>query len=227
MSRCATSRGPGTIELAGSGPRQRRASFRVPPIGSVKTASSPHAVFRARLCEVARRLVERLVGELERAPVDAERRARAQVAVREHRLVRVHVLELHEPARLVGADRQQGEVEAAARGEARARVGEVGRVAGVAGEVDVEAGREQRVAAPQRAHAVVEPAARPVLHRREHDLHRALGGPDGRRLPPVELDDVRNARVGEERAHAQRHDVARRSARLPRERAKLARSQWS
>ena len=57
--------------------------------------------------EIQQRLLDRLVGEAERAPVMAERLGRAAQLQRLHGLVRVHVVVAHEPARLVGADRQQ------------------------------------------------------------------------------------------------------------------------
>ncbi len=59
------------------------------------------------------RLVDRLVGELERAPVVAGGKGGIAELHAFHRFVRVLVLRLHEPARLVGADRQDGEAEAA------------------------------------------------------------------------------------------------------------------
>ena len=128
--------------------------------------------------EGARRLVERFVGEREGAPVDADRASGGEVEMDLHRLGRVDVLLLHEPARLVGADRQQRQVEAAVRrslaaGEARADIGEVLRVAGVAGEEGLEVGREHGVAAPERLHPVGERASGPMLRRHEHDLDAA------------------------------------------------------
>src|SRR5262245_59125161 len=68
---------------------------------------------RKRGGEVGRRLLDGLVGETERAPVVAERTACPAQLQRFDRLLRVHVVVAHEPARLVGADRQEG------RGEAR------------------------------------------------------------------------------------------------------------
>src|SRR6202023_1652646 len=57
------------------------------------------------------RRIDRLVGELERAVMVRERQLRAAIAIGLHRLRRIHVLVAHEPARLVGADRQDGELE--------------------------------------------------------------------------------------------------------------------
>src|SRR5690606_10792487 len=56
--------------------------------------------------------IARLVGELERAPVDADRVACADVAMNLHRLGRIDMIVGHEPARLVGADGDQRKVEA-------------------------------------------------------------------------------------------------------------------
>ena len=57
--------------------------------------------------------VDRLIGELERAVVMAERELGAAITESLHGFGRVHVLVAHEPARLVGADRQDREPERA------------------------------------------------------------------------------------------------------------------
>ena len=142
-----------------------------------------------------------------------------------HRLGRVHVLLGHEPARLVGADRDEGDVEAAAqrrrlaRREPFADVGEVFRVAGVAGEEEMQVGREHREAAPERLESVVQPAPRPVLHGGQHHLDRPRGAGDRVGLPPVELDHAVDAALRQPRLEAQRHDEERRSAGLRGQRA--------
>jgi hypothetical protein len=92
--------------------------------------------------ELARRQVGRLVGEIERAPVHREHRCRAEIEIGLHRLARIHVLPAHEPARLVGADRQQRHVD---RAEAPAVLGEALEVAGVARE-EITAARPNRSA---------------------------------------------------------------------------------
>ena len=67
----------------------------------------------------------------------------------------VDVLVLHEPARRIGADGDEGDVEAAALvgllplGQALADADEVARVAGVAGVEQLAVRREHRKAAPQ------------------------------------------------------------------------------
>ncbi len=112
----------------------------------------------------------------------------------------------------------QREVEAApvavALREARVDVGEVLRVRRVAGEEDLEVGGEDRVAAPERLHAVGQRPARPMLDGSEDDLERA----DARALPPVELDRIRDSRVGEPCLEAERNDEERRPSRLRGER---------
>ncbi len=79
-----------------------------------------------RVGERDKRRIDRFVGELERAVMVSERELGAAIDERLHRLGRVHVLIAHEPARLVGADRQDGELErpvalARARGNAGRR----------------------------------------------------------------------------------------------------------
>jgi len=137
------------------------------------------------------------------------------------------MLRAHEPARLVGADRNQRDVEAAsgtvARGEALVDVGEVLRVGGVAGEEQLERGREDGVAAPQRLHPVAQRSPRPVLRRREDDLDRA----DVRALPPVELDGVGDAEIGQPGLDAERHDEERRAAACAASARTLGASRWS
>ena len=137
-----------------------------------------------------------------------------------HRLGRIDVLLLHEPARLVGADRQQRQVEAAIRrsvaaGEARADVGEVLRVAGVAGEEDLEVGREHGVAAPERRHPVGERAAR---------TNAAPARTRSRRRPTLAVCHQSSSTAlsmpasGEPGLDAERHDEQRRAAGLGGER---------
>src|SRR2546426_12576811 len=81
------------------------------------------------------RRVDRLIGELERAVMVRERELGAAFDERLHRLLRVHVLVAHEPARLVGADRQDGEAERAVERTGFAET-EPGAVAGIGNVVD-------------------------------------------------------------------------------------------
>src|SRR5580704_5838006 len=57
------------------------------------------------------RRIDRFVGELERAVMVRQRQLGAAIAIGLYRLLRVHVLVAHKPARLVSADRQNGELE--------------------------------------------------------------------------------------------------------------------
>src|SRR5690606_18015513 len=59
------------------------------------------------------RLLDAFVGELERAPVMAGHMGGVAGEHAFHRLLRVLVLPLHEPARLIGAERKIGEAETA------------------------------------------------------------------------------------------------------------------
>src|SRR5215813_2375120 len=61
------------------------------------------------LGEGGERGIKRLVGQLEGAVMVAERKLGAAIDQGLHRLGRVHVLVAHEPTRLVGPDRQDGQ----------------------------------------------------------------------------------------------------------------------
>ncbi len=98
-----------------------------------------------------------------------------------------------------------------ALGEALADVGEVRRVAGVAAEEHMGICGEQRVAAPQRGHAIGQRAARPVLHRRQHHRRpRRHAAPATSRVRPPA-----HANVAHPGLHAERHDEQGRTLRLP------------
>ena len=77
-------------------------------------------------------------------------------------LLRVDVLRAHEPSRLVGADREDGETRAA---EPLERLAENTAVAeaGIADVVGRPAWRRDHEGGPQRHAAVAEPARRPVI----------------------------------------------------------------
>src|SRR5580700_10482167 len=81
------------------------------------------------------RRIDRFVGELERAVMVRERQLGAAITIGLHRLRRIHVLVAHEPARLVGADRQDGELERSVMLAGAAKQ-PAGVVAGIADEVD-------------------------------------------------------------------------------------------
>src|SRR5262249_56696723 len=116
----------------------------------------------------------------------------------------------HEPARLVGADRDRGEVEAA---EARADVCEIPGIARVAGEEERKLGMAQHPAAPERAVLVGQRALGPVLHRDEMDFEPL----EARALPPAQLDHVFDSLAREPVLEAERHKEPRRAAGLRRE----------
>ena len=122
------------------------------------------------------------------------------------------MLRAHELARLVAADRDQRQVEAAAVGEMLADVGEIAAVAGVSGVDQPELRRQHRESAPERALSVEGRAAGPVPGGRQHELDAALD----MRLPPVQLDHPQpgQAQVVEPGLELQRHDEQRRAARL-------------
>ena len=61
--------------------------------------------------ERPQRIVDPFRRQLERAEMNADALRRAEIQVRLHRLRRIHVHDVHEPARLVRADRQQREID--------------------------------------------------------------------------------------------------------------------
>src|ERR1700722_6977451 len=96
--------------------------------------------FPQRIGQRKKRRIDRLVGELKRAVVMAERALGAAIDERLYRLRRVHVLVGHEPARLVCADRQKCELE---RAVALSCIAEMPAfaVAGIADEINAAGGR--------------------------------------------------------------------------------------
>ena len=86
------------------------------------------------------------------AEVHADAQGGTKVEVRLHGLRRIHVDVLHKPARLVGADGQQGEVD---RGRALADLAEERHIAAVAGKIRCGGLHlDDREASPERAVAV-------------------------------------------------------------------------
>ena len=105
--------------------------------------------------------------------------------------------------RLVGADRDRGQVE---RPQPLADLLEVGRVVpGVAAEEEATIVAGHRPAAPEPAVHLEARAGRPVLHGHAGQRDPALLAA----VPPVELDDVGDAEIGEPRAQPERHVEAR------------------
>src|SRR6185436_6119549 len=90
-----------------------------------------YAVLCQRLGELARWLVEQLVGQAKSPPMHGHRVARMQILLRAHCFLGIGMHYAHEPAWLVGADWQHRQVDGA---EALADVGQVGRVTEVAAE---------------------------------------------------------------------------------------------
>src|SRR5262245_314419 len=100
----------------------------------------------ARLVERAERIVDAFGRQTEGAEVHAEALAGLKIQVRPHRLFGIHVHALHEPARLVGAYRDEREID---RTEAAADVGEEDRIGRVAGKEDPRTADGDDEPAPQ------------------------------------------------------------------------------
>ena len=149
-----------------------------------------HAAGAARLIQRAERLVQTFSRELEGAKVHPDAHRDLEIDVRLHRLGRIHVNRLHEPARLVGANWQECQIDCAERA---ANLVKETSVARVACEVDPAiSGREQE-SAPQGAIAIERAAGGEMLRRRQRDGHWRLRAG----LPPIEFLDASDAR----RAH--------------------------
>jgi hypothetical protein len=102
-----------------------------------------------------------------------------------HRLLWVHVLVAHEPARLIGADRQDGEAEWAVA-LARLAESQAVAVARIGHVINAAARRLHDEAHPQRLVAVEQAARRPVPQRDQGD--RDIGG---ERDPLVPVESLR------------------------------------
>ena len=134
--------------------------------------------------------------------MDANGPRGAQVGAHLQRLGHVEMHHLHEPARRIGADRDERHVETA---ETLADVAEILRVAGVAGVNDAQPLAFHHPAAPQRGIRVSERSAAPMLHRHERDPHLPFLG----RLPPVVFVNALNTAFDKPRLQPQRHQKAR------------------
>jgi hypothetical protein len=88
-----------------------------------------------------------LIGELESAPVVAERLRRSEERKHFHGFGRVHVLLCHEPARFVGAGRKEGEIEGGVPGGCL-RESTPTRKARISAEVDAAPSRMQHEGGP-------------------------------------------------------------------------------
>src|SRR5260370_671532 len=107
-----------------------------------------------------RGLVERLLGQVEGAPVDAEHYPRVEIDEGLDRLLRRGVDRLHDLGRGVGPDGERGHVEGA---EAPPRLLEAVEVAGVASEVEPPLAARDDPRRPQAPAPVPERARREVL----------------------------------------------------------------
>jgi len=84
-----------------------------------------------------RRLIERLVSKDKGTPMHSHGLLRTCINMHLHSLFGIHVVVLHEPSRLVGTDRDGGQIE---RSEYLGDTGEAVEVAGDAGEVEALVG---------------------------------------------------------------------------------------
>ncbi len=154
-------------------------SRRLRPAGSPGTAP-PRCGALQRHRQPLRRLVDRFVGQAERAPVMADGLRRVHVLEDAHRLFRIDVLVAHEPARLVGADRNVREPHRPVLAVQRAKQFAVA-VAGIGDVIELARTGLDDEGAPQGHAPVVEPPRRPVLRRLEMHAHR----PDLGDLAPI------------------------------------------
>jgi len=100
--------------------------------------------------------------------------------MRPHRLFRIHVHRRHEPPRLIGADRQEGEIAAP---EPFPDLGEMRSVTAVAAEINrAAAGEAEREPGPQRTAAIPGRAGGEMLGGRADQLEFRS---DPERLPPI------------------------------------------
>src|SRR5438132_5060762 len=133
----------------------------------------------------------------------AERELRSAIKKCLHRLFWVHVLLTHEPARFVGADRQDGEPERPVPLARRAEMGAFA-VARIGNVIDAARWRLNDEGRPQRLIAVKQMARRPVPHRSERDRN-ARSKLDA--IPPiVGLDADRRVVVTYNRVVTERRD---------------------
>ena len=133
--------------------------------------------------------------------------SQVQVAPGLHGLLGAHVHGAHEPARLVGPDREQGRVE---RPEPPADRAELGVVARIAGEEHPPSPRLHAPAAPQPPVAVEEATRGEVACRRAGDPDRGASHLLLDVLPPVQLSRSLDPPARHELGQADGHDPARR-----------------
>src|ERR1700722_3547903 len=124
-------------------------------------------------------LIQGVVRELKRSPMNTDTAFCAEIQVNLHRLLQIHVLILHEPARQAGADSNQRDVEPAAllgslaRREMAAHILEILAVTRITGEKPMKIGTQNCPSAPQGLVAIAQRAARPMLRRNQVEFRGA------------------------------------------------------
>ena len=164
------------------------------PLPSTRNESSAAASRSRRF-----RRIDAIIGQLERAVVDRDAGPGRQDLVGANRLLGRHVHGGHEPARLVGSDRQQRQ---ARRSEPLADLGEMVAEGRVSREINDAAGGFDHIAAPQRPIAV-EDAARGKMH--GGDAVNG-GSRDRQRIAPIEFVHGADAVGPQQTGYAERND---------------------
>ncbi len=156
-------------------------------------------IARGGLAQPPLRRIDALIRQLERAVVDRDAGLGGQDLVGSNRLLGRHVNRRHEPARLVGSDRQQRQ---ARRSEPLADLREMVAEGRVSREINDAAGGFDHVAAPQSPIAV-EDSARGKMHRGD-----AVdgGSRDRQRIAPIEFVHGTDAVGPQQTGHAKRND---------------------
>ena len=113
-----------------------------------------------------------------------------QIEMRLHRLCRIHVNRLHEPAGFIGADGQQCQID---RTETVSDVAKEMGICGVAGKENPRAIRAQYESAPERPIPIQRTTRREVVCRRQRDRQSTCVP----LLPPIELLHMRGCRTTE------------------------------
>ena len=132
---------------------------------------------------------------------------RAAIGERLHRVFRIHVLVAHEPARLIGADRQDREPQRSVCFGDAAEMASVA-ITGIADDVEFAGRRLQHKTRPQRLVAVEQPARRPVPRR--HQRHRDAIAELDAILPVKAFGFDRVVRIAHDEVIAERRDHPRR-----------------
>ena len=166
-----------------------------------------NAGFCQRIGELARRFVEQLVGQAKCPPMHRHRVARVEVLLRAYGLLRIGMHHAHEPARVIGTDRQHGEIEGT---EARADIRKVGRIAVIATEEKAQARMLDDPSPPQGFIAIPWRARTPVLDGCQRELEPHLFGA----VPPIQFGHIVDTLVLKPLLQPERHEKHRRPALL-------------